>query len=339
MNFAIGCAFSLDEMILNFPSKKLKITCKQCKTINGDNHRQMLIKKIFRYSVKLVLTDIINRNVTFYLPLTGARKCFMCMRRVEGEAFKNLRRHGKWKGVDFLASLFCGYEIGFYMQGNRTPREKTVYVSRKMRDLITKNTNNKMAYGNGKIDTKIKDYYTQIYAQFPKVSQKDIKTILSYCWKSLYLHNSYGGDVAINDNDLWCYIGKLKGNALKHYFYYKCKLAIKLRILYKRKKIPWDGYYYFALTERQYQQYLSQKNVKGRPKKYFDLDKVFMYQILDECRITESSKKYIFRTAPLIPIKLRYYVQHLHAEIELVQIRKPLKFKDIVVYGNKYEFI
>jgi hypothetical protein len=45
------------------------------------------------------------------------------------------------------------------MMGNRTPREKTVYVSRKMRDLITENTNKSMAYGCGKIDTKIKDYY------------------------------------------------------------------------------------------------------------------------------------------------------------------------------------
>lgn len=339
MNFAIGCAFSVNELLINFPSKRLKITCKECQDITGDIHRQVLIKQVFRYSVKLVLNDIINRNVTFWLPLIGNKKCSMHMRRVEGEAFKKLRQHNKWKDVDFLASLFCGYEIGFYMYGNRTPREKTVYVSRKMRDRITENTNNKMAYGSGRIDTKIQDYLEQIYKQFPLVSQKDIRIILSYCWKSLYLHNSYGGDVAINDNDLWCYFGKLKGHPLQHFLYYKRKLAIKLRILYKKKKIPWDGYYYFALTEAQYQNYLSQKNSRGRRRKFFDLDKIFMYQILDECRIAENGKRYLFRVATIIPIKLRYYVPHLHAQIELIQIRNPLKFKDILTYENKYEFI
>lgn len=339
MNYALGCAFNLQELIINFPYKKLKFNSKDCEDITGDHHRWVLIKQVFRYSVKVVLNDIINRNVTFYLPLTGSKKCCMHMRRVEGEAFKRLRQRRKWKDVDILASLFSGYEIGFYMMGNRTPREKTVYVSRKMRDLITENTNKSMAYGCGKIDTKIKDYYEQIYHQFPLIPQKDVRTILSYCWKSLYLHNSYGGDVLLNDNDLWCYFGKLKGTALQHFIYYCRKLTIKLRILYKKKKIPWDGYYYFALNELQYQSYLQQNNKRGKPRKYYDLQNFYMYKIQDECRIAEHSKKYIFRTKPLIPIKSKYFVSHFHGTLELVDIREPLKFKDVLTRYNKYEFL
>jgi hypothetical protein len=53
----------------------------------------------------------------------------------------------------------------------------------------------------------------------------------------------------VKTKNLWCYIGNLKKNALEHFKYYRKKLAAKIRIVYKRKKIQWDGYYYFALTE------------------------------------------------------------------------------------------
>ena len=36
-------------------------------------------------------------------------------------------------------------------------------------------------------------------------------------------------------------------DSLQHFIYYKTKLKTKLRILYKRNKIQWDGYYYFSL--------------------------------------------------------------------------------------------
>lgn len=31
MNYSIGCAFNTDEMFMNFPYKKLKLTCEDCK--------------------------------------------------------------------------------------------------------------------------------------------------------------------------------------------------------------------------------------------------------------------------------------------------------------------
>jgi hypothetical protein len=83
----------------------------------------------------------------------------------------------------------------------------------------------------------IHDYYTQVQAKFPEIDMKDIKRILNFGWKSLYLSNTYGGDVYLRDNDLWCYIGSLRKNSLYHFNYYIHKLSKKLRILYKRKNI------------------------------------------------------------------------------------------------------
>ena len=64
-----------------------------------------------------------------------------------------------------------------------------------------------------------------------------------------------------------------------------------------------------------------------------------MYEILDECRLNEHSKKYIFRTSFISPIKLKYFVAKLEANAELIEIRSPLKFKDILVNDNEYDFL
>ena len=186
----------------------------------------------------------------------------------------------------------------------------------------------------------VKDYYEQLYERFPGVPKKDIQRILNYGWKSLYLHNSYGGDTFIQDKELWCYIGHLKKDSLQYFLYYIKKLSIKLRVLYKRNKIQWDGYYYFALTDQQYEEYIGQKNKRGRPKKNFTFNKVFMYQILDECKIREFGKRYIFRIPYISKVNFKFYVPKLVTDkAELIIKREPLKFKDILVHENKYDFL
>lgn len=338
--YSLGCAFSLDDLFDNFPYKKLDITCKECKIITGDNHRDTIVKRIFMESVRLVINDIIDNNVTFWLPLTGGKKCNIHIRRVQGEEFKNLRKAGKWKDVDILKSMFSGYQISFFMLGRRTPRIKSVYLNKQLRDRITKNANNGVQYGDSKNDTTISDYYQQIYMLFPDVTKADINRILNFSWKSLYLHNSYGGDTLISGKNFWCYIGNLKKDSLEHFYYYIRKLTVKLRVLYRRRKIQWDGYYYFALSDSQYQSYIQQKNQRGRPRKYFDFGTVFLYQILDECKINEHYKRYIFRIPYISRLKIKQFVQHLVSDkAEMVLIRDPLKFKDILVSDNEYEFL
>ena len=144
--YATGCAFNTDHLFMNFPYKKLKINCNQCEQINGNKHRDVLVKQIFRDSVNMILNDIIDNNVTFQLPLNGPVKCDMYMKRVIGKDFQNLRKAGKWQDIDFLKSMFSAYQIVLTMRGKRTPRIKKVYVGKQMRDRITENTNNGKQY-------------------------------------------------------------------------------------------------------------------------------------------------------------------------------------------------
>lgn len=191
----------------------------------------------------------------------------------------------------------------------------------------------------GKLKT-IQDYYEQICSEYPSVSKSDIKRILQYGWKSLYLHNSYGGDTLIVRNGFWFYCGHLMNNSLKWFEYYKKKMRIKLRILYKRKKIPWNGYYYFALTQNQYNKYLSQKNKRGRPRKNFTFSNVVLYKIYDECNIAESGNVAIFKVPMPLDFGLSIYKEELIIDkAELILVREPLKFQDILLSNYNYQFV
>ena len=116
----------------------------------------------------------------------------------------------------------------------------------------------------------VSDYYDVVADKFPTVPKKDIERILNFGWKSLYLHNVYGGDTLLKDdaiNKYLFYIGELTFDSLKHFHYYIKKMSVKLRVLYNRAKDKWDGYYYFGLTQNQYNNYLSQNNKRGRKRK------------------------------------------------------------------------
>lgn len=190
------------------------------------------------------------------------------------------------------------------------------------------------------VQKTIQDYYEAICEEYPTISKSDIKRILQYGWKSLYLHNSYGGDVLINRRGFWFYSGRLMNNSIKWFEYYKRKIRIKLRVMYKRKQIPWNGYYYFALSKNQYNEYLSQKKRRGRPKKWFTFSNTVLYKIYDECNISESGKMAIFKIPMPLDLGFTSYKEQLNTnKAELVLVREPLKLEDILLSNYDYEFI
>lgn len=190
------------------------------------------------------------------------------------------------------------------------------------------------------IQKTIQDYYEDLCKEYPNVPKQDIKRILQYGWKQLYLHNSYGGDVLIKHRGFWFYCGQLMNNSLKYYEYYRKKTIAKLKILYRRKKVKWDGYYYFALTEHQYSEYLKQKNKRGRPRKRFTFDKIILYKIYDQCNISENNRIAIFKIPMAADLGLTLYKEELITDnAELVLVREPLKFNDILSSNYNYQFM
>lgn len=190
------------------------------------------------------------------------------------------------------------------------------------------------------VQKTIQDYYNQICNEYPTIPKSDIKRILLYGIKSLQLHNSYGGDTLINWKGFWFYCGQLMNSSLKYFEYYKRKMRVKLRVMYKRKQIQWNGYYYFALSENQYNKYLSQKNKRGRPRKKFSFNHVVLYKIYDECNIAESNKIAIFKVPISIEGGFSLYKEELVTDkAELVLLRNHLNFNDILLSNYNYQFI
>lgn len=136
MNYAVGCAFNQDEMMMNFKKQKLK-------TVKNKE----LIKKIARDSIKLVLNDIIDNNVTFQLP-TGSRKADIHVRRIDGKEFVRARQNGKFQDVDFLSSNFSGNQLvlNMYDREGKPTRIKPIYLNKKYKDKLTNYTNQGKQY-------------------------------------------------------------------------------------------------------------------------------------------------------------------------------------------------
>ena len=187
---------------------------------------------------------------------------------------------------------------------------------------------------------KVQDYYDQLFALYPTLPKRDIKRIMQYGLKSFLLHNNYGGDVLLQNRNLWLYCGKLMVDSVKYFNYYKSKMITKLRINHKRLNIPWDGYYYFSLYKYQYNNYQQQKNKRGRPKKHFSYGNVVLYKYFDECNLRNSGAVAIFRIKLPADFGLSLYkVDFKTDKAEFVLERKPLTFNDILISNYKYQFI
>ena len=146
-NYAIGHAFSLKDMFMNFPVDKLKMTKQQCIDIYSDGNKRDLAAQIFATGLQMVIDDIIDNNVHFKLPGLGRTQSYIYMKRTSDKQFKKAFKRGKWNDVDFIESNFSGYQLVLEMQSEkRLPREKNIYLSAKDRDRITEHTNNGKQY-------------------------------------------------------------------------------------------------------------------------------------------------------------------------------------------------
>lgn len=146
-NYAMGHAFSLHDIFMNFPVEKLKMTSDQCKETYSDGNKRDLAASIFAKSVQMVVDDIIDNNVHFKLPGMARTQAYMYMKRTEGKKFKKAFKNGKWNDIDFVMSNFSGYQLTLEMQSEkRLPREKPIYLSAKDKQRIVDNTNRGKQY-------------------------------------------------------------------------------------------------------------------------------------------------------------------------------------------------
>ena len=141
----MGHALNAEELLFNFPTKKLKMTAKECEELIGNRHKEKIAEQVFKACVSMVLEDIIENNETFELP-TSSKKAKIGMKRYDREEFINCRQNGKFQDISFLDSNFTAYQMAFYLQTGGVIREKLIYLDTKHKDKITELVNNGKSY-------------------------------------------------------------------------------------------------------------------------------------------------------------------------------------------------
>ena len=146
-HMALGWACNLNDIFVRFPYEKCKSLIKNYKT---KQLRRQKIKQVFREGVQQILDDVIENNVTFKIQGRGYQGGEIHMEAITGSEFEKVREHGKFKKVDFLESLFTGYQMYLYIHGksdNFLHRKKyPIYVNRYLRNKLVKYTNEGKVY-------------------------------------------------------------------------------------------------------------------------------------------------------------------------------------------------
>lgn len=146
-HLALGWACNLNDIFVRFPYEKYKSLMKNFK---NKALRKQEVKRVFRAGVQLILNDIIENNVTFKINGLGAQKGEIHFEAITGSAFEHCRQYGKFQDVDFLESLFTGYQLYFYFGNMRNnyiyKRKVPVYVGKPLKDKITEYTNQGRSY-------------------------------------------------------------------------------------------------------------------------------------------------------------------------------------------------
>lgn len=144
-NWAIGWACTLNEVFVRFPFEKIK------SVIGYTHEKRNVVKRVFKECVCQVVDDIIENNATFRI--TNAKYNAIGEIHLEGirdEDFYRAKKNGKFKGVDFLQSLFTGYQLYFYIKRKKENtyrgRKIKMYMSKQFRDKLLNYTNQGKQY-------------------------------------------------------------------------------------------------------------------------------------------------------------------------------------------------
>jgi hypothetical protein len=63
------------------------------------------------------------------------------MKTFQGDSFKEMWKKGKFRDVDFVRSNFKGHQLFYTFETKSGVLEKPIYINKKLKDVITNNTN------------------------------------------------------------------------------------------------------------------------------------------------------------------------------------------------------
>lgn len=144
MRLKTGYAFNCKDLFENFNIKYIKTSPNILKKFYKTKEKKEMAVKVFLYAIRLILQDIIENNITFALP--SRRRSQIQMGSISGDSFKEARKNGKFKDVDFMESNFTGYHLEYVYWTKHSEKRKQIYVDKELKSKITEQSNNGKRY-------------------------------------------------------------------------------------------------------------------------------------------------------------------------------------------------
>lgn len=132
--------------------------------------------------------------------------------------------------------------------------------------------------------TTYQDHLTQLYEEFPDIDKRSIRSVVAHGLSMMSFFQLRGHDIYLNNNreKLYYYFGEVTNNEEKRKKISAKKHRYKIRLMAAITRKTYDGYFYFSLTEPQYQQHLAEGKV----------DKAVLYRLFAEAKLFYSAPHY-----------------------------------------------
>ncbi len=184
------------------------------------------------------------------------------------------------------------------------------------------------------------DFLPQLQKEYPWLKRGDIIKILRFGFSNLDKLMRGNMDFFTSDqNGFLAYFGDIIANRYRLLRYYKEKLQKRIRYLYIKRRVIWDGYYYFGITENQYMNILRQ-NPKLLKSKTITFKKIKLYQIFDECRMANRNHQHFFRIPYTVNMGFQFSLEYLNTKnAEVIFHRRIMTFDELLVNRTEYDLL
>lgn len=132
------------------------------------------------------------------------------------------------------------------------------------------------------LQKKYEDYLEEVYKLFPDVEESSIKNVIEYGLKKVHYYIKKGNEILLRGKDSLLFIGDAERESSRQLINSTIKEHTKYRRLFLDKKQPWDGFYYFGLTEEENCKFIKDKLI------------VNLYKLINECTI-RTGIKYVYK--------------------------------------------
>lgn len=133
------------------------------------------------------------------------------------------------------------------------------------------------------------DYLDNMQKLYPLYTREQLSKILKCGFSQLYYLTSHGLDVVIQDGRYRAALQRRYGDIEKIAAHVWDNRRKRIRLMLRKKTDIYDGYYYFSLTDEEWEKYKKTLTVPGKVTKF---SKIVFWRLKEDAFIGKSKTRY-----------------------------------------------